>query len=98
MGRGAFTARSEEFHHVIDVGESVLLADPPRPPFHRGGVQLQSATTRSADEVMVVPAGAAAPVDRLAVRGPENVDIAVVRELLQGAVHGRQADCVAVRA
>src|SRR5918912_286397 len=48
--------------------------------------------------MMVMPAGAAAPVDRLAVPGAENVDVAVVRELLQGAVHGGQAHAVAVRA
>src|SRR5919199_2383076 len=48
--------------------------------------------------MVVMPARAATPVDGLAVRRPENVDVPVVRQLLQGAVHGGKAHPVAVRA
>ena len=98
MGRRAFTTRPEEFHDVFHVAESVLLADPARPPLDGGGVQFDRSPAGPADEVMVVTAGAAPPVDGLAVRGPQHVDVAVVRELLQRPVHGGQADAVAVRA
>jgi hypothetical protein len=40
MRRSAFTTRSEELDDVFHVRESVLLADPPGPPFYGRRVQL----------------------------------------------------------
>src|SRR3954462_1708138 len=83
---------------MVDVAESVLLTDTSRPSLDRCRVEFHGASAESADQMMMMPAGAAAPIHRLAVRRSQHVDVSVVRELLQGPVHGGQADAVAVRA
>jgi hypothetical protein len=80
---------------VLDVDEPVLLADAGRPPFDRGGIELDGSPTRPAEQVVVM-AAAAAPVDVLALSGPDDVNIAVLGEALQGAVHGGEPDPVAL--
>ena len=79
---------------VLDVGEAVLGAHLVRPALDRRALDLDGRTALAADDVVVV-AGAAPPVQRLAVVGAQGVQRLLVDHGLQGPVDGRQTDLVA---
>src|SRR5690348_6005665 len=87
-------AGAENLDHVPYIDETVVFADPPGPALDRGAVHLDCPPAVPADQVVVMAAAAAA-IHRLAVRRPEHVDLAVVGQLLQGAVHRGKTDPVA---
>ena len=66
----------------------------PGPALDGRSLDLDGGAAAAADEVVVVSVRAA-PVDRLAVLRPQHVDLAGLRQLLQGAVHRGQADRLA---
>ena len=73
----------------------VLRRDRLRPLLHRRALHLDRLAADPAHQVVVMVAGRAAPVDRLAVGRAQHIHLARVGEGLQGAVDRGQADRVA---
>ena len=84
-------AGAEDLQRVGDVGEAVLGGDRVGPALDGRPLDLDGRAALAADEVVVVRVRAAA-VDRLAVLGPQHVDLAALAEPLEGAVDRRQPD------
>ena len=69
---------------------------PPGACFDRPAFHLHAAPARAADQVVVVHAGAALAVERLAAGITDGVDVALLAEHLQVPVDGGQADVLAL--
>src|SRR3954451_10245628 len=93
----AVAAGADDLQGVADLGVPVLGGDRPGPPLDGRTLDLDGGTARTADEVVVVGVGAPA-VDRLAVVGAQDVDVTGLRQPLEGAVNGGQADRLATLA
>jgi hypothetical protein len=90
----AVRAGAEDLDHVVDVHEPVLLAHRPGPALDGRVVEFDGAPARPAGQVVMVPGRRAAPVDRLPLAGAQDVDLAVLRQVLQSPVDGGQPDAV----
>jgi hypothetical protein len=66
-----------------------------RPALHGLALDLDAAAAIAAGEVMVVGIAAAAPVQCLAARIPDRVDLATLAQHLKVPVHGGEADVLA---
>jgi hypothetical protein len=80
---------------VPDVGEARLGGDPLGPLLYRAALHLHAPSAIAAGQVVVVHAGAALAVERLAVGVADGVDAALLAERLQVTVDGGQADLLA---
>src|SRR5690242_19562413 len=87
-----FGAPAEDLQGVRDVGEPVLGGLLLRPALHGRTLDLDRAPARPADQMVMVLAAAAAPVQLLAVGQPHLVDLADLGEDLQRAVDRGQTD------
>jgi hypothetical protein len=76
---------------VLNLAEPVLVGDVVGPPLDGRALDLDSASTVTADEVVVVPHRAAS-VGSFAVAGADQVELAGVSHHQQGAVDGSQPD------
>src|SRR6266487_803464 len=94
---GAVRAGPEYLDGVGDVGESVFACGGLGPPLDGGPGYLDCLPAGPADEVVMVAAAAAGPVELLAV-GVEHIRGAVIGHCRERPVHGGQADAVPGRA
>src|SRR5690606_13300052 len=97
-GVGAPRARAEQLDRVLDVDEPVGRAHLVGPRLDGRAVDLDRPAADAAHEVVVVLAPLAPPVEVLALLGAQHVDVPAVREALERAVDGREADVVAAAA
>src|ERR1700760_671694 len=88
-------ADAEQLHRVPDLGEPVFPGHLLGPLLHRATFDINAAATLTAGQVVVVTAGTALPVERLAVVVPDRVDAAFLAEDLQVAVDGGEPDVLA---
>ena len=88
-------AGAEDLQVMADLPEAILLGNRIGPTLHSRSRDLDRPTADAADEVMVVPGGAAA-VRGLTVAGPDRVKIAGIGHELQGSVYRRQTNAIAV--
>src|SRR6516164_8059968 len=95
LTRGALRAEAEEFHGVAHVGEARLGGDLLRPPLHLPALHLHAPPAVAAGQVVVVDAGPALPVERLAAGVADRVDAALLTERLQVPVDSGQPDVLA---
>ncbi len=77
------------------VGKPGLGRDLLGPALHCLAFHLDAATAVAAGQVVMMGIGAATPVQGLAARARDRVDLPVFTEHLQVPVHGRQADVLA---
>ena len=83
---------------MVDRGETRFGGDLLRPLLHDAPLDLHAAAAFAAGEVVVVPGGVALPVEGLARWIADRVDRALLAEYLQVAVHGGEADGLALPA
>src|SRR5579875_2221773 len=91
----AIGAAAEQFHRVPDVGEPVFPGHLLGPLLNRATFDFNTAAAITAGQMMMVTAGAALPVQRLAVVVPDRVDAAFLAEDLEVAVDGGEPDVLA---
>jgi len=89
---GASRADSEDLCRVVDRSETVMLRHARRPRFDFVARNLNGIAALSADQVVMVLAGATLPVDGFTVGRAQNIDLARAREGLEISVHRRQTD------
>ncbi len=94
---GAVRADPEYLNGVGDFDEAVFTANGRGPSFDRGPAHLDCLPAGAADEMVVVLAAAARPIDLLAVCG-EHIRLAAFSHRGKRPVHGGQADSVPGRA
>ena len=70
--------------------EAVLCADPGSPGFDRWAVYLDRASAVSTEQMVMVVVGRTVPVDRLALVGPQDVDLAGGSKGRERAINGCQ--------
>jgi trehalose/maltose transport system substrate-binding protein len=95
-GRGALGAQAEQLHRVAHVGETGLRGHPLGPLLHRAALHLHAPAAGPAGQVVMVHAGPALPVERLAAGVADGVDAALLAERLQVTVHGGQPDLLSL--
>src|SRR5690348_3823637 len=79
-GRGALGTQAEQLHRVAHVGETGLRGHPLGPLLHRAALYLHAPAACPARQVVVVHAGPALPVERLAAGVAYGVDAALLAE------------------
>jgi 1-acyl-sn-glycerol-3-phosphate acyltransferase len=96
LARGALRAQAEQLDGVADVGEAGLGGDALGPLLDGAALHLHAAPAGAAGQVVVVHAGAALPVQRLAAGVADGVDAALLAERLQVTVDRGQAHVLAL--
>src|ERR671918_447928 len=86
---GATRADSEDLGRVIDRSEAVMLRHSFGPRLDLLACHLDGVPALSADQVVMVLAGATAPIAGLAFGRTEDVDFARTGKRLEVSVHGR---------
>ena len=96
LARGALRAQAEQLNGVPDVGEARFGGDAFGPLLDGPAFHLDAAPAGAAGQVVVVHAGAALPVQRLAAGVADGVDAALLAERLQVTVDRGQAHVLAL--